>query len=59
MRFCNECNDDKMCYTSNNQIDENIEFEANLNLLKRKSPREFGYMLPYFNEYDDLFDMFY
>ena len=24
------------------------EFEANLNLLKRKTPNDFGYMLPYY-----------
>ena len=24
------------------------DFEANLNLLKRKAPNEFGYMLPYY-----------
>ena len=48
MRFCNECNNKKMCYKCNIQINENKEFEANLNLLKRKAPNEFGYMLPYY-----------
>ena len=24
------------------------EFEANLNLLKREAPNDFGYMLPYY-----------
>ena len=48
MRFCNECNDNKMCVKCNNQINENKEFEANLNLSKRKSPNEFGHMLPYY-----------
>ena len=47
MRFCNECNDNKMCVKCNNHINENKEFEANLNLLKRNAPNEFGYMLPY------------
>ena len=46
MRFCNECNDNKTCIKSNNQINENKEFETNLNILKRKAPNEFGYMLP-------------
>ena len=48
MRFCNECSDEKMCNNCNNRINENKEFEANLNLLKRKAPNEFGYMLPYY-----------
>ena len=51
MRFCNECNDNKMCIKCNNQINENKEFEAILNLLKRKSPNEFGYMLAYCTQF--------
>ena len=46
MGFCNECTDKKLCNKCNNQINENKEFEANLNLLKRKAPNNFGYMLP-------------
>ena len=48
MRFCNECTDRKMCDKCNNQINENKEFEANLNELKRHPPNEFGHMLPYY-----------
>ena len=48
MRFCNDCNDKIMCYRCNIQINENKEFEANLNELKRHPPNDFGYMLPYF-----------
>ena len=48
MRFCNECNDKKMCDKCNNQINENKEFEANLNELKRHAPNDFGHMLPYY-----------
>ena len=48
MRQCNECKDAILCVTCNNRINENKEFEANLNLLKRKAPNEFGYMLPYY-----------
>ena len=48
MRFCNECDDIKTCNKCNNQINENKEFEANLYLLKRKAPNEFGYLLPYY-----------
>ena len=31
MRFCIECNDKNVCNKCNNQINENKEFEANLN----------------------------
>ena len=48
MRFCNECNDRKMCDKCHNQINEKKEFEANLNELKRHPPNEFGHMLPYY-----------
>ena len=48
MRFCNECDDKKVCNKCNNQINENKELEADLNLLKRKAPNDFGYMLPYY-----------
>ena len=47
-RLCNECNDKEMCNNCNNQVIENKEFEANLNLLKRQTPNEFGYIVPYF-----------
>ena len=48
MRFCNECNVKKVCNKCNNQINENKEFEANLNLLKRDKPNDCGHMLPYY-----------
>ena len=48
MRFCNECNDEIMCNKCNHQINENKEFEANLNELKRHPPNKFGPMLPYY-----------
>ena len=48
MRQCNVCKDGILCATCNNQINENKEFEANLNLLKRKKPNDFGHMLPYY-----------
>ena len=47
-RFCNECTDKKMCNNCNIQINENKEFEPNLNELKRNAPNEFGHMLPYY-----------
>ena len=48
MRLCNECVDRKMCDNCNNQINENKEFEANLNELKRHPPIEFGHIFPYY-----------
>ena len=48
MRQCNECKDEILCITCNNQINGNKEFEANLNLLKREAPNNSGYMLPYY-----------
>ena len=50
MRFCNECNDKRMCNKCINQNIENKEFEVILNLLKREAAHEFGHMFPYFNE---------
>ena len=47
MKFCYECSKEKCCDRCNNQINENKEFEANLNLLKREAPIEFGHMFPY------------
>ena len=48
MRQCNSCKDGMLCTTCNNQINEYKEFEANLNLLKREAPNQFGYMLAYY-----------
>ena len=48
MRQCNVCKDGLLCSTCNNQINENKEFEANLSLLKREAPNQFGYMLAYY-----------
>ena len=48
MRHCNESKDGILCTKCNNHINENKEFEANLNELKRHPPYEFGYMLLYF-----------
>ena len=48
MRHCNACKDGILCAACNNQINENKEFEANLNLLKREKPNDFGQMLLYY-----------
>ena len=55
MRGCDECRVEKLCVTCNNQINKNKEIEANLNLLKREAPNEFGSLLPYFIKSDGLF----
>ena len=47
-RFCNKCSDDYICEDCESKTKQYKEFEANLNLLKRQSPNEFGYMLPYY-----------
>ena len=50
MRFCDESNDKRMCNRCNNKTEENNDFEANLNLLKRHAPNDFGHLLPCFIE---------
>ena len=42
MRFCIECNDKRIFDKCKNQVNENKEFEAILNELKRHIPNEFG-----------------
>ena len=46
MRFCDEWNHDIFCDRCNDEINENRQFEVNLNLLKRQAPNQLGYMLP-------------
>ena len=48
MRFCNECDDKKMCNKFNDQINENKKLEANLNEIKRHPPSNFGHMLSFY-----------
>ena len=59
MRFCNECYGNIICKRCNFQVNENKEFEADLNLSKREASFEFGHMLPYFKELDDFFVLNY
>ena len=47
-RRCNNCNGEILYNECNNQINENKEFEASLNELKRHAPNQFGHMLPYY-----------
>ena len=46
MRRCDKCRGKTLCAKCNIQINQNGEFEANLNLLKREALNEFGYKLP-------------
>ena len=46
MRRCNNCSGEILCDEFDIQINENKEFEAQLNELKRHSPNKCGYMLP-------------
>ena len=42
VRICNECSKDKCCDRCNSQVKEDKEFEAKMNLIKRKAPNEIG-----------------
>ena len=48
MRRCNHCNAEILCNECINQFNENKEFEANINLLKREAPNQFEYMFPFY-----------
>ena len=48
MRRCNNWKNEILCKEFNIQINENKEFEANLNLLKRDVPNELVHLLPYY-----------
>ena len=50
MRFCYECTDKIASNNCNNQVNENKEIEANINVLKRQTPNDFGHMFPYYEE---------
>ena len=55
MRRCNECKDRILCTTRNSQINENKEFETNLNILDRKAPNDCGHVLPYYKKHLSTF----
>ena len=46
MRNCNKCTKDSLCDDCDKLINQNKEFSANLNKLKREKPNNFGHMLP-------------
>ena len=46
MRFCTNCKIDSLCDDCDKLVNQNKEFAANLNELKREEPNDFGHMLP-------------
>ena len=46
MRNCNNCTKDILCDDCDKLVNQNKEFSANLNELKREKPNDFGHMLP-------------
>ena len=50
MTQCNNCYGETLYRICNNQVNENKEFEANLNSLKRDDPNGIGHMLPCYKE---------
>ena len=50
MRFCDECDDKILCDECKNHVNENKEFDAKLNLVKRQAPNHSVRMRPYYIE---------
>ena len=48
MRRRNECKGEILCMTCNIQINENKEFEANINELKTQALNQIVHMVPYY-----------
>ena len=46
MRNCSNCIKDLLCDDCDKLVNQNKEFSANLNELKREKPNDFGHMLP-------------
>ena len=46
MRNCNKCSKDQLCDDCDELVNQNKEFSANLNELKREKPNQFVHMLP-------------
>ena len=46
MRYCTECKKDILCESCDKLVNQNKEFSANLNELKREKPNDFVHMLP-------------
>ena len=43
---CNQCKKDSLCNNCDKLVNQNKEFSANLNELKREPPNNNGHMLP-------------
>ena len=48
MRDCNKCRKDVWCNEDDKLVNQDKEFSANLNELKRQAPDENGFMLPWY-----------
>ena len=48
IKNCNKCSKDFLCDDCDKLVNQNKEFSANLNELKRHPLNEFGHMLPKF-----------
>ena len=46
MRNCSDCKEDTLCDNCDKLVNQNKEFSANLNELKREKPNDYGHMLP-------------
>ena len=46
MRTCSKCTKNLLCVGCDKVINQNKEFTANLNELKRQTPNEYRHMLP-------------
>ena len=46
MRYCSGCKKDILCEICDKLVNQNKEFSANLNELKREKPNDQGHMLP-------------
>ena len=46
MKICSKCSKDQLCDDCDKLVNQNKEFSANLNELKREKPNDHGHMLP-------------
>ena len=59
MRNCNKCTKEILCDECDKLVNQNKEFSANLNEMKRQPPNDYGHMLPkYLNHECDNINRF-
>ena len=46
MRYCTDCKNDSLCDSCDKLVNQNKEYSANINDLKRETFNDFGHMLP-------------